>query len=64
METNWDKLVTGEELIKVKRTRSVDYLSKTIFLSSLSDEQEDGWKFMSEVKKSQESKSYEAEASR
>lgn len=51
METNWDKLVTGEELIKVKRTRSVDYLSKTIFLSSLSDEQEDGWKFMSEVKK-------------
>jgi DNA sulfur modification protein DndB len=51
MQTNWENLVTGEELVKAKRTRSVDYLSKTIFLSSLSDEQEDGWKFMSEVKK-------------
>ena len=48
METNWNNLVVGDELVKVKRSRSVDYLSKTIFLSSLSDEQEDGWKFMSE----------------
>lgn len=38
MQTNWENLVTGEELVKAKRTRSVDYLSKTIFLSSLSDE--------------------------
>ena len=28
MQTNWENLVTGEELVKVKRTRSVDYLSK------------------------------------
>lgn len=50
METNWDKLVTGDDLAKAKRTRSVDFLSKTIFLSSLADEQQDGWKFMSQLK--------------
>ena len=48
--TTWDKLVYNEEIQRVKRERSVPFISKTIFASSLEDEQLEGWVFLSEMK--------------
>ena len=49
-ETKWEHIVTGEELTKIKRTKNVPYISKTIFASSLDDEKEEGWEFLSDTK--------------
>ena len=48
--TTWDRLVYGDEVQRVKRERSVPYITKTIFASSLADEQADGWELLSEMK--------------
>lgn len=49
--TNWDHIITlPEEVAKVKREKSIPYITKTIFRSSLEDEMEDGWELLSELK--------------
>ncbi|HIT26452.1 MAG TPA: DGQHR domain-containing protein [Candidatus Ornithoclostridium excrementipullorum] len=48
--TNWDKLISGEEIKKVKKIRSVPYMTKTIFASSLEDEKSEGWDVLSHMK--------------
>ena len=48
--TTWDRLVYGDEIQRVKREKSVPYVTKTIFASSLEDEQADGWEVLSEMK--------------
>ena len=49
--TNWDHVITlPEEVSRVKREKSVPYISKTIFRSSLEDEIEEGWEVLSEAK--------------
>ena len=48
--TTWDRLVYGDEIQWVKREKSVPYVTKTIFASSLEDEQSDGWELLSEMK--------------
>lgn len=49
-KTTWDRLVYGDEIQRVKRERSVPYLSKTVFVSSLEDEKNDGWELLSKTK--------------
>ncbi len=48
--TTWDKLVSENEIQKVKKARSVSYITKTIFASSLEDEKLDGWDILSYTK--------------
>ncbi len=48
--TTWDRLVYGDEIQRVKREKSVPYVTKTIFASSLEDEQAEGWELLSEMK--------------
>ena len=49
-KTTWDKLVSGEEIKRIKRERSIPYVTKSIFTSSLEDEREEGWELLSEMK--------------
>lgn len=49
-KTTWDRLVTGDELKRAKRDRNIPFYTKTIFRSSLEDEAEDGWEFLSDFK--------------
>lgn len=48
--TQWERLVSGDELAKIKRERNIPYITKTIFRSSLEDEMEDGWELFNEMK--------------
>ena len=48
--STWDRLVYGDEIQRVKRERSVPYITKTIFASSLEDEKSEGWELLSEMK--------------
>ena len=48
--TTWDRLAYGDDIQRVKRERSVPYITKTIYASSLNDEMADGWEFLSEMK--------------
>ena len=48
--TTWNKLVSGDEIYKVRRERSVPYTSKTIYASSYEDEKIEGWEFLSNLK--------------
>ena len=48
--TTWDRLVYGDEIQRVKREKSVTFISKTIFASSLEDEKADGWELLTEMK--------------
>lgn len=48
--TTWDRLVSGDEIASVKRLRNIPYVVKTIYESSLLDEQEDGWELLSKLK--------------
>ena len=41
--TTWDKLVSGDEISRVKRERNTPYIAKTIYVSSLEDEEADNW---------------------
>ena len=50
-KTNWERVTSSpEEILRIKRSRSVPYESKTIFRSSLEDEKEDGWEFLADTK--------------
>lgn len=49
-KTTWDRIVTGDELKRAKRERNTPFFTKTIFRSSLEDEAEDGWEFLSDLK--------------
>lgn len=49
--STWDRLVYGDEIQRVKRERSVPYITKTIFASSLEDEKSEGWELLSEIQK-------------
>ncbi len=49
-KTTWDRIVTGNELKQAKRERNTPFYTKTIFRSSLEDEVEDGWEFLSDFK--------------
>lgn len=48
--TTWDKLINEDEIQKVKKTRNVPYITKTIFASSLEDEMSEGWELLSHMK--------------
>ena len=48
--TTWDRLVYGDEIQRVKREKSVTFISKTIYASSFEDEKADGWELLSEMK--------------
>ena len=48
--TTWDRLVYGDEIQRVKREKSVPYVTKTIYASSLEDEQDEGWELLSGMK--------------
>ena len=48
--TTWERLVSGDEIVRVKRERAVPYISKTIFASSLDDERAEGWELLSALK--------------
>lgn len=48
--TTWDKLINEAEMQKVKKARSVPYITKTIFASSLEDERLEGWEILSHMK--------------
>jgi hypothetical protein len=48
--TTWNKLITGDEINFIKRTRKIPYETKNIFTSSLDDEKENGWEFLSQMK--------------
>ena len=48
--TTWDRLVYGDEIQRVKREKSVPYVTKTIYASSLEDEQDEGWELLSRMK--------------
>ncbi len=48
--TTWDKLISQEEIQKVKKRRSIPYIAKTIFASSLEDERSEGWEILSHTK--------------
>ena len=48
--TTWDKLINEDEIQKVKKTKSVPYMTKTIFASSLEDEKSEGWEILSPMK--------------
>jgi DNA sulfur modification protein DndB len=48
--TTWDRLVYGDEIQRVKREKSVTFISKTIYTSSFEDEKADGWELLSEMK--------------
>lgn len=49
-KTTWERIASGEELKNIRRTRSIPFVSKTIYASSLEDEKEDGWAFHSNLK--------------
>ena len=49
-KTTWERIVTGDELKRAKRERNTPFYTKTIFRSSLEDEAEDGWEFLSDFK--------------
>lgn len=50
-ETNWENIIVSpEEIKRIKREKSVPYTTKTIFRSSLEDEEEEGWVLLSEMK--------------
>ena len=55
-ETTWDRLISGDELKTIKRSRGIPFISKTIFASSLDDEKEDGWNFYANIKNSKKDK--------
>ena len=48
--TTWERIVTGDEMKRAKKERNIPFYTKTIFRSSLEDEVEDGWEFLSEFK--------------
>ena len=48
-KTTWDRLVSEDELQRVKRERAVPFLTKTVFLSSLEDEKAEGWELLSQT---------------
>lgn len=48
--TTWDRIVSGDELKQIKRQRNMQYIAKTIYLSSLEDEEEDGWELLNTLK--------------
>lgn len=48
--TTWDRLVYGEEIQKIKKEKNIPYVTKTIFVSSLEDEEAEGWELLSEMK--------------
>lgn len=48
--TTWDRLVSGDEIARVKRKRNIPYLSKTIYASSLEDEEANHWIFLNKMK--------------
>lgn len=49
-KTTWDRIVTEDELKQAKKARNTPFYTKTIFRSSLADEAEEGWEFLSEFK--------------
>ena len=49
-KTTWDKLVSGDEIQRVKKERSISFLSKTVFTSSLEDEKAEGWELFAETR--------------
>lgn len=48
--TTWDKLVSGDEISRVKRERNIPYIAKTIYASSLEDEEADNWVLLNKMK--------------
>ncbi len=48
--TTWDKLVSGDEISRVKRERNTPYIAKTIYVSSLEDEEADNWVLLNKMK--------------
>ncbi|MBP5435780.1 DGQHR domain-containing protein [bacterium] len=48
-KTTWERLVCDEDIQRVKRERSIPFLAKTIFASSLEDEESDGWELLSKT---------------
>lgn len=48
--TTWDKLVSGDEILRVKRERNIPYIVKTIYASSLEDEEADNWVLLNKMK--------------
>lgn len=55
-KTTWDRIAQGDELKLIKRSRSLPFLSKTVYVSSLEDEKEDGWEFLSSMKNAKKAK--------
>ena len=50
-ETNWSKIVTGDEIKAVAKVRKVSYIEKKIWETSLPEEEADGWYKFAETNK-------------
>lgn len=50
--TTWERLVDHQDLKSIKKFRSMPYLVKNIYASSLEDAKNDGWEFLSKIKNS------------
>lgn len=56
-ETNWDNLVSGDELKKSIKVRHVPYLVKNGWSTSLADEETEGWYYAGDAKTKKQNKS-------
>lgn len=54
--TTWDRLVTGDEIKCIKKTRAIPYECKTIFASALEDYKDLGWELLNLMKNSKKAK--------